>query len=648
MKRIAILGAGYGGVAAARTLDKLFKGNTEVEITLYDRNPFHTLMTELHEVAGGRCEPESVQVSLHKIFGGTNVAVVVDDIRDILFTNNRLRGIEAEYSYDYLVLGPGAEPEYFGIPGAKEHSFPLWSYDNALRLRRHIEDQFLKASREPHTVTRRKMLTFAVAGAGFTGIEMLGELLEWKGPLCERYGIAEHDVTIMLIEAMSEVLPTLPRNLRQATLRFLARNRAVVALNTPITEVRPDAVVVKGGDVIETETLIWTCGVRGAELSGRLDFSAGKESSKAAATPEENNLRFNITKKGRLRSNEFMQSVDFDNVFLIGDVVWYSEKNRTLPQVVETALQTGECAGHNIHAAIKGKPFKAFHSNYHGFLVSVGSRFAVAHVMGMVLRGFMAMAMKHIVNLHYLLDLAGVNQCWEYLQHHFFTIRDNRSQVGGQLSRKTPSYWLLPARFALGAMWVVEALEKIFKGWLDPSKGPVSSWLFSPGVVQAGWTPDPDSVTAATGGDAVEAVGDAANQAIDLLAAMANPILPKDFFVVQWMQSFMDNVVSHINYAVLQYAVVGMEALIGLALLGGAFTWLAGAASFVLVLNFTLSGSFSWNSAWMIFISLTMLGGAGRVLGLDAWIMPWLHRWWNRTKFAQKTFLYTGEPRRRG
>jgi NADH dehydrogenase len=649
MKRIAILGAGYGGIAAARTLHKLFKRNGEVEITLYDRNPFHTLMTELHEVAGGRCEPESVQVSLHKIFAGTNVAVVVDDIRDISFTGNVLRGAEASYPYDYLVLGPGAEPEYFGIPGAKENAFPLWSYNHALRLRRHIEDQFLKASREPHTLKRRKALTFAVAGAGFTGIEMLGELLEWKRPLCERYGIDENDVTIMLVEAMTEVLPTLPRRLRQATLRFLARNRAVVALNTPIIEVRPDAVVFKGGEVVETETLIWTCGVRGADLTGRLDFTGGKDFG-TAGTEEESNLKFNITKKGRLRSNDFMQSVDFDNVFLTGDVVWYSEKNRTLPQVVETALQTGECAAKNIHASIKGKPLKAFHANYHGFLVSVGSRFAVAHVMGMVLRGFMAMAMKHVVNLHYLWEIAGVNQCWEYLQHHFFTIRDNRSQVGGQLARKTPSYWLLPVRVALGAMWTVEVLEKVFKGWLDPSKGPVSSWMFSPGVIQAGWTPNPDAVTAATGegGDVVEVVAEGTKQTIDLLAAMSNPILPKDFFVVKWMQAFMDGIMANIHYVLLQYAVVGMETAIALALLGGTFTWVAGAASLVLCLNFTLSGYFSWNSAWMIFASVAMLGGAGRVLGLDAWIMPWLHRWWNRTKFAQKTFLYTGEPRRRG
>jgi len=515
MKKIAILGAGYGGVAAAKTLHKIFKKNKDVQITVYDRNPFHTLMTELHEVAGGRTEPDSVQVSLEKIFGGMRVEVKIETITNIRFKDNVLVGKEGEYAYDYLVLGPGAEPEYFGISGAKDHSFSLWSFDDALVLRRHIEDQLLKASREPNEARRSQALTFTVAGAGFTGMEMLGELLEWKAPLCHRYGVDEAEVTIVLVEAMTEILPILPKKLRENTMKFLAKKGAVVHLNTPITEVRADGITVKGGTVIPTDTLIWTCGVRGCEFAGKLDFTGGKEHGKSSQTEEETNLKFNILKKARLRSNEYMQSVDYDNVYVVGDVLWFSEKNRTLPQVVETALQTAECAGHNIAADITGGTKKAFRSNYHGFMVSVGSKFAVAHVMGMVLTGFMAMAMKHLVNFHYLWSVAGVNSCWEYAQHHFFVVKNGRSQVGNQLANKTPTYWLLPIRVALGAMWVVEVLEKVFKGWLDPARGPVSGWMFTPGTVQAGWAPA-DGATAATAEAATEtvaAVADAATAA---------------------------------------------------------------------------------------------------------------------------------------
>lgn len=606
-------------------------------------------MTELHEVAGGRTEPESIQVSLAKIFGARPVKVVIDTMTDVRFTENRLVGRQATYAYDYLILGTGAQPEFFGIAGAREHSFSLWSADDAVRLRRRIEDQFLKASREPDEALRRRALTFAVAGAGFTGMEMLGELLEWKRPLCERYGIDEAEVSVVLVEAMTEILPILPKKLRLKTMAFLAKAGAVVSLDTPITEVGPDGITLKGGRVLPTETLIWTCGVRGGDFAGRLDFSGGKEARRPDVSPEDTNLRFNILKKSRLRSNEFMQSVDFDNVYVVGDVLWFSEKSRTLPQIVETALQTGECAAHNIVRELRAEPKKAFRSNFHGFMVSVGSRFAVAHVMGLILTGFSAMAMKHLVNFHYLWGLAGVNACWDYAQHHFFRVKNGRSQLGNQAANKTPTYWLLPVRVALGAMWVVEVLEKIFKGWLDPAKGPVSSWMFSPGVVQAGWTPGADAVSAATG--AASGEGDvvvvAADTGIDLLSHMSDAILPKDFVLVQGMQWLMDHGLSLVNYVLLQYAVVGLEGAVALALLGGTFTWLAGVASLALCLNFTLAGYFTWNSAWMIFASLTVLGGAGRVLGLDAWIMPWLHRWWNGTAFAQRTYWYVGEPRRR-
>jgi len=638
MKRVAILGAGYGGVEAAKQLSKMFKKPSEVEITLYDRNPFHTLMTELHEVAGGRCQPESVQVTLEKIFGGTKVGVVIDTIKDISFATNTLKGEEATYQYDYLVLGPGAEPEYFGIKGAKEHSLALWSFNDALRLRRHIEDQFLKASREPNTLRRRKILTLTVAGAGFTGIEMLGELLEWKKPLCHRYGIDENDVSVVLVEAMTEILPLLPKKLRTDSMRFLARKGAVMYLNTPITEVRADGITVKSGATIDTETLIWTCGVRGPEFASKLDFTGGKDSGKPAATEEETNLKYNIVKKARLRSNEFMQSVEFDNVYLVGDVLWFSERSRVLPQVVETALQTASYAAHNIHAEIHGKTKKAFRSNYHGYMVSIGSKFAVAHVLGMELTGFVAMAMKHLVNLHYLWGVVGVNGCWEYLQHHFFTVKDGRSQLGNQLAAKSPSYWMLPVRLALGLMWLGESVAKVLEGWLDASRGTSSSWMFSPGVVQPGV--DPDTVGAAT--EAAKAV-----KVHDFLGFMAQPILPHDFFLVQWMQGFMDSVVSQVPFMLLQVPVVALEGLMGLALLGGTFTWLAAVASLALSLNFVVSGTLTWNSAWMLFASVSLMGGAGRVLGLDAWIMPWLQRWWSRTQLAKKTYWYLGDARKR-
>ena len=117
-KRIAILGGGYGGVLTAKKLAKKFKKDEEVEITLIDQNPYHTLLTELHEVAAGRVSEDAIRIDYKKIFAKRKVKVVLDEITDLDFKNNVLKSKDNTYEYDYLVIGAGCKPTYFGIKGA--------------------------------------------------------------------------------------------------------------------------------------------------------------------------------------------------------------------------------------------------------------------------------------------------------------------------------------------------------------------------------------------------------------------------------------------------------------------------------------------------------------------------------------------------
>ena len=220
--RIAILGGGYGGVQAAKVLERRLGRRSDIEISLIDRNSYHTLMTELHEVAGGRAEPESVQISFKKIFGGRNVTLVMDRIRTIDFEKRQLISDGGRYHYDYLVLGAGGEPEYYGMPGIKEHAFTIWSFDDALGIRRHIEDVFRKASAEKDAQKRAEMLTFVVAGAGFTGIELAGELKDQRRVLCRKHLIDEKEVRIIVVEALDAIIPNLPVKLQRTAERYLS------------------------------------------------------------------------------------------------------------------------------------------------------------------------------------------------------------------------------------------------------------------------------------------------------------------------------------------------------------------------------------------------------------------------------------------
>ncbi|MGA2480478.1 MAG: FAD-dependent oxidoreductase, partial [Spirochaetia bacterium] len=530
--RIAILGGGYAGVQAAKVLERRLGSRRDIEISLIDKNSYHTLMTELHEVAGGRAEPESVQISFRKIFGGRNVSLVMDRIRTIDFQKRELISDGAEYEYDYLVLGPGGEPEYYGIPGIKEHAFTIWSFDDALKIRRHIEDCFRMASAEKDPQKRAELLTFVVAGAGFTGIELAGELKDQRRVLCRRYCIEEKDVRVLVVEALNAIIPNLPVKLQRTAERYLTRRGVEIMLRSPIIGAEKGRVLLAHDVSIAAKTFIWTCGIQGCEFAANLAVTKGKCANRMCrfATTQGtcgvkdctfSKDRYIEGKRGRLLANEYMQSVDYPNVYIVGDVCWYLEGKRVVPQIVENAVQTAETAAHNIEAQITGGAMHAFKSNFRGIMVSLGTFSGVAHVMGISLTGIFAIAVKHMINVIHLLGVAGINQVWEYVKHEFLDVKNERSFIGGLAAYKVRGYWPLLLRMWLGFMWVVEATNKMTEGWLDFSSGQSKTgWMFSKGVIQAGLKAS--AATSAASGAGAAAATSAASAAAGAAPAAAN------------------------------------------------------------------------------------------------------------------------------
>ncbi len=274
--RIVVLGGGYGGVEAAKVLERQLGKRRDVRITLIDRNSYHSLMTELHEVAGGRVEPESVQISYRKIFGAKRVELVTDNIRTVDFETREVISTTDRYPYDYLVLGAGGEPEDYGLPGIKEHAFMLWSMEDALRLRRHLQDMYRRASAEHDQQKRSEMLTFVVAGAGFTGVELAGELMDQRHVLCRHFHINEAEVRIVVVEALDAIIPNLPLRLQKKSRSYLERRGVEFMLRSPIVGAQPDKVLLGGGKSISTRTFVWTCGIQGCEFAANLAITKGK------------------------------------------------------------------------------------------------------------------------------------------------------------------------------------------------------------------------------------------------------------------------------------------------------------------------------------------------------------------------------------
>jgi NADH:ubiquinone reductase (H+-translocating) len=594
LKKIVILGAGYAGVEAAKVLSKKFKKDHSVEITLIDANPYHTLLTELHEIAGRRTDKESVMVDLYNVFKATKVNVVRDKIESIDYEARTLTSGKETYKYDYLVLGCGAEPAFFGVEGVKEYGFTIWSLKDALKIREHIENSFQLAKEEKDVVKRKELLTFVVAGAGFTGIEVVGELFEWKNILCEKHEIDPKEVNIINVEALPSILPILKPSLQNKAENFLVKKGVKVMKNAPIVKATPNSIVLKDGQVINTGTLIWTCGVQGNSFAVSTGLTQGK--------------------RNRIQVNDYMQSMDKEEVYAVGDNAYYEIDGKPIPQIVETALQTGECAAHNIAAAITKTEKKKFVLNTHGFMVSLGSHYCVAELMGTPLSGFLAMASKHLVNLHYLWGVGGLRLVWNYMLHEFFHMKNNRSFVGGHLAHKTHTSWAVLLRLFVGVMWLIEGIKKIQEGWLDPAVIK---------IVQVAGT---------SGASAAEGAAEGAAQA----APVVTPILASPPAFYQW---FTDAVVAP-NAHLFQLAVTFTEIGIGLALIAGLFVFFASFASMFMVANFVLSAMAGYDVLWYLFSAIALMGGAGGAFSLDYYVQPWIKKVWKKTNFARGSYLY--------
>jgi NADH dehydrogenase len=589
-KKIIILGGGYAGVKAGKTLHKAFKDSPDVEITLIDRHPYHTLMTELHEVAGHRTSPDSIQIDLRTIFKGRCVKVVTDSIKNIDFSGKTLTSEKQTYSYDYLLLACGSDSNSFGIPGIEDHAFTLWSYEDAMTIRKHVEKMFQLAMIEEDEEIRRQLLTFAVVGGGFTGVEMAGELGEAKEHLSEKYGIDKKEVTIYNIEATPRILNTLKDDNQIAKVENRYKKIGVELLkNAALVKATEEGFELKDGRFIKTKTLIWGAGIKVNNFIASLGLQAGRA--------------------GRVVVNEYMQSPEHSEVFIAGDNTHYEDEDGLLPQIVEAAEQSGHTAAENIIASIKNTPFKAHKQNYHGFMVSIGSRYAVSDNNGFKLSGFFAMLLKHFVNFYYLFTVSGLAQLWEYMRHEFFHIKNNRSIVGGYFSKASPNFWFVPFRMFLGYMWLMEGLKKIEEGWLISAK-----MVASDAVTQA-------SEWVAEGADA---------------AATVEPLIKEVPGVVQWM---IDKIIA--PYAIpFQTMMVFAEIIFGIMLIVGLFTFIAGIMTTGMTVAITLTGMSDASILWYFFGGIATLAGAGSTFGLDYYVLPYLKKWWKSTKFAQKSYLY--------
>lgn len=385
--KIVILGAGYGGIMTAVRLQKLLNYN-EAEVTLVNKHNYHYLTTWLHEPAAGTLHHDNCRIEIDTVIDKNKVNFVQGTVESIQHAERKVTLADGStLDYDYLVIGLGSEPETFGIQGLKEHAFSIRSINSVRMIKEHIEYMFSKFRNEPE---RTDYLTFIVGGAGFTGIEFVGELSDRIPELCSEFDVDPSLVKIYNIEAAPTALPGFDPELVEYAMNVLREKGVTFKINTPIKECNPDGVILADGEEIKAGTIVWTGGVRGNSIIEKSGFEV---------------------MRGRVKVDDFLHAPGHDNVFVVGDgaLIFNEENGRPYPPTAQIAIQQGETLAANLVTLLRGGgEMKKFVPDLKGTVASLGKGEAIGIVGNKKIFGNTAALMKKVIDHRYLYMLGGV------------------------------------------------------------------------------------------------------------------------------------------------------------------------------------------------------------------------------------------------
>lgn len=464
-KNIVVIGAGFAGVYATKKLAKRFKNNSDVHITLIDRHSYFTYMTQLHEVATERIEPESIQYDLQRLFHKSkNVNLVTDTISEVDKDSKIVVGEHGKYPYDSLLISMGGEPNDFGTPGVKENGFTLWSMEDAIRLRNHISDIIRKGAVERDPAKRRAMLTLVVCGSGFTGAETVGELIDYRKVLAKQNKLDPNEIKVIMVEANPTIINMLDRTNAAHAEKYFKKNNVEIRAGSMISKVNADSVEIKDQEPITTNTLIWTAGVKTNHTADEFGIEAGRG--------------------GRLITNEYLQAKGFEDqsIYVAGDNSNATEKGaeRAVPQTAQEAENEALVVAHNIGEDISGsKNYVEFKDKNLGFTVSFGAHYGIAQVFGgKRIRGWFATIMKHFTNFLYFARISSGYYLWKYILDEFFWVKNGRTVFSYHTSRKSNVLWTVPLRLFFGLSLFLDGLANMNGGnpWIITAH-PGVGWL---------------------------------------------------------------------------------------------------------------------------------------------------------------------------
>ena len=406
MHRVVIVGAGFAGLSAARALV-----GKPVEVTIVDRRNFHTFQPLLYEVATAGLESGDVAYPIRAIFGrADNVTFRFATVTGVDWDQRRVTLGDAEpLPFDSLIVASGATAKFFGVPGAREFSFPLYTLTDARRLRDHVLRRLEEADTDP-ALASDGALTFVVVGGGPTGVEVSGALAELLDVAVSHDGFRfpRHSVRIVLVDGVDRLLTTFKPAASEYTANTLGGRGVELRMGHMVRSVTSTAVELDKGDRIPTRTVVWAGGVTVDDtVASRIGAEAGAN--------------------GRLVVDDSLTVVGRPGVYAVGDaaaVPWGpgpGDAGRVCPQLAQVAIQSGAHAAHEIVNRIEGRPTPPFRYHDKGIMATIGRRAAITEFpSGVLVKGTLGWLSWLGLHLVYLVGFRNklivlVNWSWRYL-----------------------------------------------------------------------------------------------------------------------------------------------------------------------------------------------------------------------------------------
>jgi NADH dehydrogenase len=390
--RVVILGAGFGGLTAARAM----AGTADV--TVVDRHNFQTFLPLLYQVSTAGLAADHVA---HPIRGALRKTGVQFRMGTPISVDHKNKTVKLDSSevlpFDQLIVALGSATADFGIPGVVEHALGMKSVNEAIAIRAEVMRRFEDLCRfEDETI-----FSISVVGGGPTGVEMAGAFAELvRGPLRNDQAHAAAHIKINLIEAGPRILPMFSEKLSARAKSDLEELGVTVHLNTAVAEIKPRSILIKGGDALPSEVTVWAAGVKGEPAGGQLNLPLV-------------NTRIDV--------DQTLQVKNYPHIFAIGDIAGFvGENGRFLPMVAPVAMQQGRFVAQQIKRLAQGKALENFKYKDKGSMATIGRHKAIVEVGKFRLVGIPAWYAWLWLHLFYL--LGGRNKIgtmadwtWNYL-----------------------------------------------------------------------------------------------------------------------------------------------------------------------------------------------------------------------------------------